>query len=79
METILKDVAKQEAKTERRITRGLMFLEERMYELALKEVELILRDSEFIEARMAALSIKHAATIATEEFTAEYLKTIYNI
>ena len=69
----------EQRKTIMRTERAIKFLEQRAYKLAEKEVDLILRDSNNMQDRMAAMAIEYVCSRKDDLVTEDFLETVTDI
>ena len=69
----------EQQKTIMRTERAIKFLEQRAYKLAEKEVDLILRDSDNMQSRMAAMAIEYVCARKDDLVTEDFLETVTDI
>lgn len=69
----------EQQKTINRTERAIKFLEQRAYKLAEKEVDLILRDSNNMQDRMAAMAIEYVCSRKDDLVTLDFLETVTDI
>lgn len=75
----IQETLTREERCSNRITRGLRALEARCYPVAKQAAELALTDCEWIEQRMAALSIIMIAELKDDKVTETFLASAYDI
>lgn len=78
LEVISETLIKEE-RTNMRVTRALKFLELKQYAMAKEVVEYALKESEFIEQRMALMSISMICDKADDKYTEQMLEIFYDI